>query len=343
MKLLVSAVEPSANMHLKALMAHMSEVLLTGIFDPSLGAPIADPKSLSVMGFIDTFRVYRYAKRLIAQLVDEAKEVDKILLIDAPAFNIPLAKALKKRYPNKKIFYYILPKVWAWKPSRIKLIERYVDVALSIFPFEEQFYPHAIFVGNPLMDEIKEYKNSPSIQKKIAFLPGSRKREIRGLMPVMRQLRTHFGDYKNILVIPHYFDDADIARLYGDVSGFVLYREAHEALLEAKYAYVCSGTATLESAIIGTPLSLLYITHPWEFALMKYLVKLPYAGLANIIMYFAGQKAMHPEFFQDEVNVDALRRAYESHDAFAFMEDATKLRALLGSGTLANVAKLLQK
>ncbi len=341
MRLLVSAMEPSANLHLKAVAKHLQECEYIGIFDESLGHPLYSPDEFGVMGFIDVFKKIFFAKEAIKELVFLARDADKVLLIDAPAFNIPLAKAIKKRYPDKEIIYYILPKVWAWKKKRAQKVMRYTDKQLSIFPFEDQYYPTATYVGNPLMDEISAFKDTVIHSDTITFLAGSRNREIRSLMPVMKQLREQLSDKKAILVIPAHFGDAKIEELYGDLSGFEISRDTHKAVYQASYAFVCSGTATLETALIGTPLSLIYITNKFEYKLGRMLVKLPYVGLANLLFWFAGKAAMHPEFLQDEVRVEKLLKACRESNAEGLLEKSKQLRLMLGSECNKKVAEVV--
>ncbi len=329
MKILVSALEPSANLHLENLLTELKGVELQGIFDEKLGAPMISPKEFSVMGFVDAIMKLFAAKKAINALVTQAAECDKVLLIDAPAFNLPLAKALKKAYPNKEIIYYILPKVWAWKKGRIAAIERYTDMQAYIFPFEKEFWTRGVFVGNPLMDEIKEKKSAPTGSNITAFLPGSRKAEITKLMPVFREVAARIEGIK-ILAVPPFFDDTKIAELYGNTSGFEIVRDAKYALLHASKAVVCSGTATLESAIIGTPTLLVYIAKPIDyFIATKFVTTLRHVGLANIIADFEGEGEIHPELLQDAVTTEAILGELERLDEAEFLKKSFWLRGRL--------------
>ena len=341
MRLLVSAMEPSANVHLKAVAEHLKDCEYIGIFDDSLGIPLYNPNEFGVMGFIDVFKKIFKAREAIKELVFLARDADKVLLIDAPAFNIPLAKAIKKAYPKKEIIYYILPKAWAWKPKRAAKVVKYTDKQLSIFPFEDKYYPTATYVGNPLMDEIALYKDEVTKNDTVAFLAGSRNREIRSLMPIIKEVRAKLQDKKALLVIPAHFDDEKIAELYGDISDFEVVRDTHKALYESSYAFVCSGTATLETALIGTPMSLIYIANKLEYKIARLVVKLPYVGLANLLFWFKDQAAMHHEFLQDEVNVENLLKAYYEDNRAVFLEKNKLLRSMLGKDCNAKVAKLL--
>jgi len=128
MKILVSALEHSANIHLKSLKKELSDdIEFIGIFDNELGTPIVDLRSLAIMGFVDVIKKIRFFFKLNAQMVDLAKGVDKVLLIDSSGFNLPLAKKIKKRYPDKEIIYYILPQAWAWKKKRIPVLAKTID------------------------------------------------------------------------------------------------------------------------------------------------------------------------------------------------------------------------
>jgi len=188
MKILVSAIERSANIHLKELLSHMNDdIEISGIFDKSLGEPIVDMQDRAVMGIVSALKSIPFFLKLAEQMVEESKNADKVLLIDGSGFNLPLAKKIKKRYPEKEIIYYILPQAWAWRRYRIPVLEKNIDKLASILPFEKSFYSSEAnikYVGHPLLDEIKKFKNSISKEnKKLAFLPGSRRAEIASLIP----------------------------------------------------------------------------------------------------------------------------------------------------------------
>jgi len=342
MKLLVSALEPSSNMHLKALYPHLKDAELCGIFDESLGTPLYSPKEFSVMGIKDVVGKIFAAKEAMAELVFLAADADKILLIDAPAFNLPLAKKIKEKYPDKEISYYILPKVWAWKKKRAAKVDKYCDNLLAIFPFEDQFYPRSTYVGNPLMDEIQTFKTEVSKNNKIAFLAGSRKSEVRALMPIYHELRKKHQE-DAILVIPPHFTDEEIAELYGDISEYTVIKNTHEALLRADFAYVCSGTATLECSLIGTPMVLVFVANKLEYWIGRKFVKLEHVGLANIIYDFENKEEMHTELLQEDVNVERMYAVYESIDREKFLKRSIELREELGRSRLKDVAEIILK
>ncbi len=332
--------EPSSNLHLKALYPYLNGVELCGIFDESLGTPLYSPKAFSVMGIKDVIGKIFAAKEAMEELLFLAKDADRVLLIDAPAFNLPLAKKIKEKYPDKEISYYILPKVWAWKKKRAAKVDKYCDKLLSIFPFEDQFYPRSTYVGNPLMDEIKTFKNEVSKNNKVAFLAGSRKSEVRSLMPVYHELRKKHTE-ESILVIPPHFSDEEIENLYGDISGYTVIKNTHEALLQADFAYVCSGTATLECSLIGTPMVLVFVANKLEYWIGRKFVKLKHVGLANIIFDFQDKEEMHTELLQEEVNVQRMYEVYESIDREKFLQRSMELREELGESRLKDVAEII--
>lgn len=342
MRLLVSALEPSANLHLKYLLKELEGVEICGIFDRELGDPLYGMEEFSVMGVVDVLMKYLKGKEAAAEMASLAKGCDKVLLIDAPAFNIPLAKEIKGRYPEKEIVYYILPKVWAWKRKRSALVERYCDRLASIFPFESKFYKRAEYVGNPLLDEIEVEREPYEECETVAFLPGSRKSEITRLMPVFRETAAALEGRRKLLVIPSFIDEEKISEWYGDISGFEVVADTHEAVAQSRFAFVCSGTATLETALIGTPFVLVYRARPLDYAIGRFFVKLPHVGLANIILDFEGEEPLHPEIFQDDVNSSNLLHHYESMDRADFAARSRRLREILKHGSAAAVAKMIQ-
>ncbi len=347
MKLLVSALEHSANIHLKNLKKELDDdIELMGIFDKNLGKSMVDLQSLAVMGFVDAVKKLRFFFKLADDMVELAKDADKILLMDSSGFNLPLAKKIKKAYPNKEIIYYILPQAWAWRKGRIKKLVRYCDKLLSILPFEKDYYPKnapITYVGHPLLDIIPKYKeNLNNDVNEIVYMPGSRKSEITRLMPVFKELAKHFHDKKNTIIIPKHFSDAEIQNLYGDLNGFNIEHNTYDVLYRADFGFICSGTATLEASLIGIPFSLIYIANRFDYIIAKSLVKLNYAGLANLMLERYDGSIMHPEFIQDEVNVENLLDSFNNYDRENFLLQSKKLRSYIGHGSSKNVAKYFQ-
>nr|WP_315112276.1 lipid-A-disaccharide synthase [uncultured Campylobacter sp.] len=390
MKYLISCLEPSANLHFKEVLAHLKKLdpacEICGIFDEKLGSPIYKSSEFSAMGFIEILPLILKAKRAVAQMTRLAAECDRVLLIDSPAFNLPLARAIKESGARAEISYYILPQVWAWKPHRAEKLKAFCDNLLSIWPFEAKFFgadcegdkgavsqeakskdsalqetkdkdaapkedaarqssqsaktAKYSFVGHPLLDEIKFQKSSYEKQGKIAFMPGSRRAEISRLMPIFRALAPKFENSERTLIIPpHLMDQRD--EIYGPLDGFSIANDTPATLKDCDFAFICSGTATLEAALIGTPFVLCYKARAFDVWLARKLVKLKHVGLANIIFDFLGEEPLHEELLQGEVSAQNLLAAYERCDAAKFKLASEKLRDYLKFGSSENVAKIL--
>lgn len=344
MKLLVSALEPSSNLHLKEVLKHTQDVEIMGIFDKSLGEPLYDISQMAIMGLIDALKKIRWAYKAMDELVLLAKDADKVLLMDSSAFNLPLAKKMKTAYPDKEIVYYILPQIWASRPKRAKKLEQYCDRLLGILPFEVDYYPEgkAEYVGHPLLDEIDVHRVESETKNCIAFMPGSRKSEITRLMPIFLELRRKLGnDIRPLLVIPPSFDRNKIARLYKGNREFEILRDTHEALRRSEFAFICSGTATLEAALIGVPFTLAYIAKKVDFFIGTKLLGITQVGLANIILTRSNGTTLHNEILQEEVTVDNLLKEYNNTDRKIFADKAKELKEYLGHGSSQNVAKII--
>ncbi len=341
MKLLLSILEPSGNLHVEPILDALENYELFGIFDEKFGKPLLPSSAFSIMGFVDAIPKIRLAKKTIKEMVQLSFKVDKVLLIDSPAFNLPLAKAIKEANPKVQIIYYILPQVWAWKAKRVAKVEKYCDVLASILPFEQQFYNKATYVGHPLLDEISKYKDSYQPSEYICYLPGSRKSEIQKLMPIYKEVAKKIAK-KNILVIPPHFSDEKIEEIYGDISEFEISKDTHESFLKSEFAFVCSGTATLEASLIGVPLVLAYKAKALDAFIARRFVKLSHVGLANIIFDFAKIEPLHVELLQDDVTVENLLKEYKKIDKKEFFENSKKLHKLLKYGSRDSMIKLIR-
>ncbi len=339
MKLLISALEPSANLHLAPILSSLRAEIV-GIFDARFGTPLYPTTEFSVMGFWDVLPKIKLAKKAIQEMVALAGDVDSVLLIDAPSFNLRLAKAIKKRYPDKKITYYILPKVWAWKKGRVKTVQKYCDNLASIFPFEDQFYTHTTYVGNPLLDEIHFQKDPNKSYSTIAFMPGSRRSEVQRLMPIFKEVAKELEGEK-VIIVPPFLKGEDLHELYGDISDFNISYIMEETLAHSDFAFICSGTATLEAAIIGTPFVLAYKAKKIDYFIAKRFVKLKFVGLANIILDFANLPPLHEELLQEAVTKENLLRAYHDMDRKKFFQTSSNLKSLLKTGSTKNLINLL--
>jgi len=341
-KLLVSALEPSSNLHLKEILKESNNLELLGIFDQSLGEPLYDISEMAIMGVVDAIKKLRWFFKVADEMVALAKDADKVLLMDSSGFNLPLAKKLKKAYPNKEIIYYILPQIWASRPKRAKKLERYCDKLLGILPFEVEYYnAKAKYIGHPLLDEI-QFTEESSQKEYISFMPGSRKSEISRLLPIFKEVHKKINHKKALLIIPKSFSDEKIETLYGDISEFQIERDTHVALKKSEFAFICSGTATLEAALIGTPFTLAYIAKKVDFFIGTKLLGIKQVGLANIILTHHNNTTLHNELLQEEVTVENLLKEYNEIDRTLFSKKAQELRDYLGHGSAKNVIKELK-
>ena len=347
MKILVSALEHSANVHLKSLKEHLSEEIeLVGIFNAELGEPIIDLRTLAIMGIVDALKKLPFFLKLSSKMLHLAQDVDKVLLIDSSGFNLPLAKKIKKKYPNKEIIYYILPQAWAWKKKRIPVLAHTIDKLASILPFESAYYPpnaNIEYVGHPLLDQIHTFKTQLSEEiQEVAFMPGSRKTEIAKLMPIYKELIKKLS-LSATIIIPSHFTLEQIEELYGDLDGIKISHNPHKTLYDSDFAFICSGTATLEAALIGTPFVLTYIAKSLDFFIGSRLVKIEHVGLANIMFKKMKGEVVHPEYLQNDVTVQNLTNAFKEYKREKFLQDSRELRAYLKHGSSKRVAQMLME
>lgn len=377
-KLFVSACEPSANIHLKALAKYLDQNLeICGVFDQQSLQNFPHAKSsyslkdFAVMGFFDVLKKIFFFKKAIKEMGELASGCDVALLMDSSSFNLPIAQYLKKHNAPTKVVYYILPQVWAWKPWRAKKIESVCDHLCAILPFELQSYPNALcqgrisYVGHPLLDEIPSFKHSPKDtlplqdeneknQKEIiAFMPGSRKNEIKHIFPIFAQVaKTLPKDLTRILVLPEHFGNLDsqsLMQIYSEeIKDFELSFDANASLLRANFAFVCSGTATLQATLIGTPIVLGYKTRSIDAAIYRMFIKLSFIGLANIFYNAihtgspkSGTYQIHKELIQEDLNVENLINAYKQTSPKDFLQKAQEIRAYLKNGSAQKIAQIL--
>jgi lipid-A-disaccharide synthase len=262
------------------------------------------------------FQVFR---RLVHRL--ETSPPDAAILIDFPDFNLRLAKRI--RSANIPIIYYISPQVWAWRSGRINQIKELVTKMLVIFPFEEKIYRDADvdveFVGHPLIETVRATKTKDEFcqihqvdPKKpiVAILPGSRKKEIRHILPtlceVTERIRAARPDTQFVLPAAPNLDRSVIDRIIGNHQIKVIQGDTYNAVKYARAAIVASGTATLEAALLGTPEVIVYRISPVEaWFLGKFFLKVRLFGIVNIIL---GEEVV-PELFQDRFTAELVSEA----------------------------------
>jgi len=223
---------------------------------------------------------------------------DLIILIDYPGFNLRIAEFAKN--DGISVFYYISPKLWAWKESRVSKIKEFVDRMFIIFPFEVEFYKkHGIevaYYGNPLVDEIEKKKKSPGEREKIrrslglddrpviALLAGSRRHEVKYILPEMLKAVSHFPAYQFVLAGVQSLPWDIYKEITGDIPVKVFIDKTYELLEISEAALVKSGTSTLEAALLGVPQVVCYKGDSLSFAIARRLIRVKFISLVNLIM-----------------------------------------------------------
>ncbi|MBQ3673017.1 MAG: lipid-A-disaccharide synthase [Paludibacteraceae bacterium] len=254
---------------------------------------------MAFMGFVAVLQNIRTVCQNfhIAQDALLAEQPDALILIDYPSFNLRIAAFCRKLLPNTKIFYYIPPKVWAWKRRRVHQIARLCDEVLGIFPFEPAFYAkygyQCTYVGNPTREEIEKYRNNTTRQNIIAILPGSRKSEVLHCLPKMLTAARRFADYKIVIAAAPGLND-EVYQPYL-LDGEKLTRDTYSVVSEAKAAIVNSGTATLETALLGCPqVAVYHLAFSQLIGILRWarplIFDIPYFTLVNIL---AGKEVIH--------------------------------------------------
>lgn len=308
MKYYVIAGEPSGDLHGGKLMRKIAKEDAEAKFrfcGGDLMAATAGEQSMlyhyKQMSFFGFVQVAKNLKTILTQIDSVKGDIERfspdvIILIDYPAFNIRIAKWAKSR--GIKVYYYIAPKVWAWKERRVKSLRKYVDRLYTIFPFEtEYFRGHGIepyFCGNPLVDDIAERRATlPSKEQFIAecgldsrpivaLLAGSRVSEINANLPDMVALSREFPDYQFVVTAVPWIDKAIYDKYIAGSPVRYVNNRTQQALAHSVAAVVTSGTATLETALMGIPEVVLYHV-PWLYEKLKpYFLRIPYISLVNI-------------------------------------------------------------
>lgn len=360
MKYFLIAGEASGDLHAANLMVALHEkdpqALFVGLGGDKMRAQgchlYVDYREMAYMGFVAVFKNLGKIKRnfQIAQETLLQEQPDVLILIDYPSFNLKIAKYCKKYLPKTKIIYYIPPKIWAWKEWRVHQIARYCDRILGIFPFEPAFYAkHGYkcqYVGNPTADCIRSWSleargNEAKGKETIAILPGSRKSEISKCLPTMlAAARKVAGErYRVVVTAAPGIDDTFYVPY---LQGKELTRDTYSLLNQAHAAVVNSGTATLETALIGCPQTAVYHVAGSKYLerLLKPLMfKIKYFTLVNIIPdKEVIQELVASRFTQENVEME-LRRLLEDEDYRAKMKtEYEALWQILGENSAARSA-----
>ena len=292
------------------------------------GTMVKHYKELAYMGFIPVLlhlrTIFANMKRCKEDIV--AWQPDVVILVDYPGFNLSIAKFLRAK-THIPVYYYISPKIWAWKEYRIKNIKRDVDELFSILPFEVEFFEDKHhypihYVGNPTVDEVTLFRaeypetfdgfvreNNLDSKPIIALLAGSRKQEIKDNLPDMLRAASAFPEYQLVLagapgISPDYYHE-----YIGDAKVNILFSQTYRLLQQAEAALVTSGTATLEAALFRVPQAVCYHTPIGKVIsfLRRHILTVKYISLVNLI----ANREVVKELVADTMTVEQARAELE--------------------------------
>ena len=285
-----------------------------------------------IMGFIEVVlkaRIIREQFRQVKRHITEF-EPDVLILVDFPGFNLRIAEWAQAR--GMKVVYFIPPKVWAWKQGRLRKLSASTDLILSILPFEESWYAakgHALhYVGNPLAERYAGKTGYAAESKEVVLLPGSRNQEVQRLLPVFCELAAALPAYRfKVVRAASVLASWPMISIPKNVE--VIDAPLLEVATSACFALTCSGTASLEIALLGIPQAVVYKANPISLAIARKFVKVPFFSLPNLIL---DQEAV-PELLQEQVNVDVLKALIRGRGEEQ-LDHYHRLDAMLGAQTL---------
>jgi lipid-A-disaccharide synthase len=355
-RLLVSCGEPSGDLYaaelvreLRGLEPSLEVFGLGGDRLAAQGARLqAHVRELAVVGLLEVAKHLRHLRAVFRGVLEEVdrRPPDMAVLIDYPDFNLRLARELRRR--RIPVVYYVSPQVWAWRRGRVRAIRRDVTAMLVIFPFEEAIYRDAgvpvRFVGHPLVDMVRPpardaflaaHRLDPQ-RPLLAVLPGSRAREVAHNLPplagAVERLRASRPDLQFVAASAPTLPAGTLEARLGPLGVTVVAGEAHGALGSADLALVASGTATVEAALLGTPMIVVYRLATLTYLLGRPFVRVPHYAMANLI---AGRRLV-PELIQrrftpDRVAAEALALLADDGRVAAIKEGLAEVRGRLGA------------
>ena len=279
-------------------------------------------RTMAYMGFVEVAVNLRKVLGNIAQCKKDIVDYqpDVVILVDYPGFNFRIAKFAHDK--GFKVFYYISPQVWAWKRRRVYKVKKSVDKMLVILPFEEEFYKQygvdVTYVGNPLLDELAKFgtsnrsiflrRNSLGEKREIiALLPGSRKQEIKRMLPLMLRAVPHFPEYQFVVAGVSSIEKSLYKRIIGNTDVFLIENQTYELLQNSSAAVVTSGTATLETALFTVPEVVCYKSSAISYLLAKSMIKVDFISLVNLVM----GKEVVKELIQNDLTEESVVKELE--------------------------------
>ena len=357
MKYYIIVGEPSGDLHgsnlMKGIVAEDSEAQFRfwgGDKMAEVGGKENLAKHYRETSFFGIVQVVRNLRTVLGQIDEckhdiEAFEPDVVILIDYPSFNMRIAKWAKAR--GIKVYYYIAPKVWAWKEWRVKEIRKYVDRLYTIFPFETDYFRskgiEPVFCGNPLCDSIAQYKAQMASREEfictenlddrpiVALLAGSRRSEIKDNLADMVAISKRFPEYQFVVAAVPWIERELYDKILAGTGVKFVCNKTYDTLIYAEAAIVTSGTATLETALMNTPEVVLYHVPKLYEWLRPIVLKIPYISLVNINL----DRECVREIVVNKIDVEAvseeLRAILEGGSKRAKMlEEFAELQAMMG-------------
>lgn len=335
----------------------LPELTLFGLGGPRLRQrgqeQLAKPEDLAVLGFWEVAKRFRFFQKLMARCVSNirTRRPDCVILVDYPGFNLRLAKRI--RALGIPVIYYISPQIWAWGHKRLPLIRECVDLMLLILPFEQQFYEgtgvNSKFVGHYLLEDIpaEQISSQPPIDGFLALLPGSRPQEVERMLPVMldtaRQFKERHGTHAVVAATRNGYDYEAALRKHQIDNVTLAYDDARRVIHDSVLVLSASGTATLEAAIIGRPMVVVYKTGNITYQIARRLIKIDKIGLVNLVL----NDNVAPELIQHDATPDkmlaALSHLYTDEELYhATCVQLNKAPSLLGGrGASARAASMI--
>ncbi len=357
MKYFIIAGEASGDLHGAGLMRQLqhfdSSALFVGLGGDKMHAMgcqmVQDYRNMAFMGISAVLRnlgkVNENFRLAEAALMEQ--QPDTLILIDYPSFNLRIAAYCKKHLPQTRIFYYIPPKIWAWKRWRVHKIARLSDLVLGIFPFEPAFYAgygyQAQYVGNPTMDSVRAYRadhlQTAEREKVIAVLPGSRRQEIAKCLPTMLDAARQEPGYRIVVagapgIEPSFYDRF----VQGEE---LVFGETYSLLSRASVAIVNSGTATLEAALLGCPQVAVYHIACGHFLwkIRRLVFSIPFFTLVNILgNQEVIKECIGPLFTTTNVSHETHRLLSDAPYRENMLHEYEQIRMMLGTTPAASTA-----
>ncbi len=311
------------------------------------GTLVRHIRDLAIMGFVE---VVMHLSAVLGNISFCKRDIvefkpDVMVGIDYPGFNLRIEKWAKQQ--GLRTVHFISPNLWAWKKGRIKSMRRTLDRLFYILPFEEQFFaqnnmPQAFYVGHPLLDAIKEKYGAWNIDGVaganpiIALLPGSRRQEIKHSLPIMVQLAKQHPEYQFVVAGMTLIGSDFYGKLIHDAGNLsVVYNHTYELLAQSYAAVVCSGTATLETALFNVPQVVCYRGNPISISIAKAVVssRIKYISLVNLI----ADSPIVTELIQQDFRLEPLEREFsrittDEDNRERMLTEYADMRVLLGDG-----------